>query len=31
VAWKILDDRLGAEVVKNHGLEKDLGEVKDPL
>ena len=26
-----LDDKLGAEVVKSHGLEKELGEVKDTL
>jgi hypothetical protein len=31
VAWTCLDDRLGAEVVKSHGLEKEIGEVKDSL
>jgi hypothetical protein len=31
VAWTGLDDRLGVEVVKNCGLEKDLSEVKDSL
>ena len=31
VTWAGLDDKLGAEVVKSHGLEKELGEVKGSL
>jgi hypothetical protein len=31
VAWIGLDDRLGAEVVKSRGLERELGEVKVSL
>ena len=29
--WTGLDDKLGAEVTKSHGLEKELGEVKASL
>ena len=29
--WTGLDDKLGEEVLKSHGLEKELGEVKDCL
>ena len=28
MTWIGLDDKLGAEVMKSHGLEKELGEVK---
>ena len=31
MTWIGLDDKLGAEVTKNHGLEKELGEVKASL
>ena len=31
MTWAGLDDKLGAEVVKSHGLEKELSEVKDTL
>ena len=31
VTWVDLDDKLGAEVVKSRGLEKELSEVKDTL
>ena len=31
MAWTGLDDKLGAEVVKSHGLERELGEVKGSL
>ena len=31
MTWVGLDDKLGAEVVKSHGLEKELSEVKDTL
>ena len=31
VTWAGLDDKLGAEVVKSRGLEKELSEVKDTL
>ena len=31
MTWAVLDDKLGAEVVKCHGLEKELSEVKDTL
>jgi hypothetical protein len=31
VTWTRLDDKLGVEVVKSHGLERELGEVKDLL
>jgi hypothetical protein len=31
VPWIGLDDKLGAEVVKSRGLERELGEVKDSL
>jgi len=31
VTWAGLDDKLGAEVVKSRGLEKELDEVKDTL
>ena len=31
MTWVGLDDKLGAKVVKSHGLEKELGEVKDTL
>ena len=31
MTWNGLDDKLGAEVVKSHGLEKELSEVKDTL
>ena len=31
MTWVGLDDKLGVEVVKSHGLEKELSEVKDTL
>ena len=31
MAWAGLDDKLGVEVVKSCGLEKELSEVKDTL
>ena len=31
MTWAGLDDKLGAEVVKSRGLEKELSEVKDTL
>ena len=31
VTWAGLDDKLGAEVVKSHGLEKELSKMKDTL
>ena len=31
MTWVGLDDKLWAEVVKSHGLEKELSEVKDTL
>ena len=31
MTWAGLDDKLGVEVVKSHGLEKELSEVKDTL
>ena len=31
MSWVGLDGKLGAEVVKSHGLEKELSEVKDTL
>jgi len=31
VTWAGLNDKLGAEVVKSYGLEKELNEVKDTL
>ena len=31
MTWADLDNKLRAEVVKSHGLEKELGEVKDTL
>jgi hypothetical protein len=31
VAWTSLDDKLVAEVVKSHSLERKLSEVKDSL
>ena len=31
MTWAGLDDKLGAEVVKSHGLEKELNEVKATL
>ena len=31
MTWVGLDDKLGAKVVKSHGLEKELSEVKDTL
>jgi len=31
VTWVGLGDKLGAEVMKSHGLEKELNEVKDTL
>ena len=31
MTWEGLDDKLGAEVVKSRGLEKELSEVKDTL
>ena len=31
MTWASLDDKLQAEVVKSHGLEKELSEVKDTL
>ena len=31
MTWTGLDDKLGAEVVKSHGLERELGEVKGSL
>ena len=31
MTWVGLDDKLGAEVVKSCGLEKELSEVKDTL
>jgi len=31
MTWVGLDDKLGAEVVKSRGLEKELSEVKDTL
>ena len=31
MTWAGLDDKLGAEVVKSHGLKKELSEVKDNL
>ena len=31
MTWAGLDDKLGAEVVKSHGLEKEVNEVKDTL
>ena len=31
MTWVGLDDKLRAEVVKSHGLEKELSEVKDTL
>ena len=31
MTWEGLDDKLGAEVMRSHGLEKELGEVKDTL
>jgi hypothetical protein len=31
MAWTVLDDKLTAEVVKSHDLEKELREVKDSL
>ena len=31
MTWAGLDDKLGAEVVKSRGIEKELGEVKDTL
>ena len=31
MTWAGLDDKLGAEVVKSHGLEKELSKVKDTL
>ena len=31
MTWAGLNNKLGAEVVKSHGLEKELSEVKDTL
>ena len=31
MTWIGLNDKLGAEVVKSHGLERELSEVKDSL
>ena len=31
MTWAGLDDKLGAEVVKSRGMEKELSEVKDTL
>ena len=31
MTWTGLDDKLGAEVMKSHGLEKELGKVKASL
>ena len=31
MTWEGLDDKLGAEVVKSHGLEEELSKVKDTL
>ena len=31
MTWVGLDDKIGAEVVKSHGLENELSEVKDTL
>jgi len=31
MTWVGLDDKLGAKVVKSHGLEKELSKVKDTL
>ena len=31
MTWVGLNNKLGAEVVKSHGLEKELSEVKDTL
>jgi hypothetical protein len=31
VTWIGLDDKLGVEVVKSRGLERELGEVKDSI
>ena len=31
MTWAGLDDKLGSKVVKSHGLEKELNEVKDTL
>ena len=31
MTWASLDDKLGVEVVKSRGLEKELSEVKDTL
>ena len=31
MTWVGLDDKLGAEVVKSRGLEKELSKVKDTL
>ena len=31
MTWVGLDGKLGTEVVKSHGLEKELSEVKDTL
>ena len=31
MTWIGLDDKLGVEVVKSHGLERELSEVKDSL
>ena len=31
MTWACLDDKLGVEVVKRRGLEKELSEVKDSL
>ena len=31
MTWTVLDNKLGVEVMKRHGLEKELGEVKASL
>jgi len=31
MTWADLDDKLGAEVMKSQGLEKELNKVKDTL